>query len=799
MIKNYVKTSLRSFRRHPGYAAINLTGLALGIGCCILALLFLRHEVTYDQFHENIDDIYRLTARFNRTITMTVVPDPLVPAAVETIPEITNGTRMWESRAIVRQGNMLHEETATYVDPAFFEVFSFPMLSGNAALDSQDALLLTPVMAEKYFGRADPVGEVLELRLGDAFRAFTVAGVTEAAPENSTISFDILLPLELRYEVKETALQMDWSRYGVIGFLQLAADADTATVKSRLLALLDTHLGDSIRDDGESLEDYAYQIASFATHHLSGGGLNAFGLAPGTSASYVYLLALIAGIVLVIACFNFMNLSIGQASGRLKEIGVRKVVGARRKQLVTQFFVEALILSLFAALLGCVWVHIALPLFNDVAGANLPFNIFEPFLMASVSSLVLITTLVAGFYPALMLSGMRVVSAFTGKFRLGGANFFTRTLVVCQFTCTIVFLIGTMYISRQHDFMRDASLGFEDEQLVMIPTMAPENEPEAGAALLDRFKETLNGAPGIQALAGTSDAFTLGNSATLKELPDGQQKILFTYRVDDNFLETMGLELMAGRNFDSSLQSDAQSGIIVNETFAKTFGMDEPVGQVVPVDLVGIEQPRIIGVVKDFHFESLHAPVKPVFLHQRTPYKINYVLARIAPESMPATIELLRDTWTSFKPEHPFVYHFLDEAIDSQYKAEERWATAMRYASGVAIFIACLGLLGLTSITMTRRKKEIGIRKVLGASLPGLMNLLTREFALLILLANVIAWPLAYLSVGRWLEDFPYKIELGAGVFLLVGVLTLGIALLTISYQSIKTAMADPVKSLRYE
>ncbi len=801
MFKNYLKVAFRNLRRHPGQAGINIVGLGLGIACALLASLFLYNELTYDRFHKHIDEIYRVTARFSKTIQFTVVPDPLVPAAITEIPEIADGTRIWGDNVLVSHGTTLREEQATFVDPSFFDVFSFPLMPGSRVFDKPHEVILSHVLATRYFGSVDAVGQTLSLQLDEGFEVFTVAGVAEPVPENSSIDFDLLLPFAQRYVVKAPELADEWGRYGVTGFFKLRADADTAAVSRQLLALVDKYSGERIREEGAALEDYAFLISGLKNYHLGGAGLGSFGIASGTSPSYVYILSIIAGLVLLIACFNFMNLSIGQASSRLKEVGVRKVIGADRKQLVLQFGFEALLLSVAAAAIGAILVYLALPHFNNLTGSMLsPAMVGMPLIVAAFVGITLFTACFAGAYPSLLLAGVGSIAAFGGKYRFGGANLFTRSLVVIQFACTIMFLIGTVFVSRQHAYMRNASLGFEKEQLVVLPIAAPENQPDAGERLLERFRAEMNGHPTVHAIAGTSNAFADGNSATMKTLEDGRQVILYTYRVDDAFVDVLDIPLANGRNFDASMPTDAQTGIVVNQAFARVFEMENPVGQVVPVDLVGIDNPTIVGVVEDFHFESLHQEIKPVFFHQQAGnYKINFLLAKIAPHDVPASIEALRATWTTLQPDYPFDYYFLDDAIDAQYQAEERWALAMRYASWIAIFIACLGLLGLTSITMSKRTKEIGIRKVLGASVPGLVQLLSREFALLVVLANVLAWPLAFFALEWWLASFSYQIDLSLAVFAGIGLLTLGIALLTISYQSIRTASANPVSSLRYE
>lgn len=811
MLRNYLKIAIRNLRKQPGYTGINIVGLALGMACCIFALLFLRQELGYNQTHENLDDIYRVRARFQKTITFTNVPDPMVPAAITSFPDVVNGVRLWEGEGYIKTGAEITEEDILCVDAAFFEVFSFPMKAGfdfaRADLDATQpaandprSVILSEPMAVKYFGSENPIGQSLELRLGNQFEAYSVVGVAAAQPVNSSITFDIVLPFENVYKVRDEKMRTEWGSYGVTGFLQLRSGVDTVSVHRDLLSLIDLHHGESIRADGEALEDYAFFLQPLSEYHLGGQDAGGYGLKAAGNPKYVYLLVVIAGLVLLIACFNFMNLSIGQASSRLREIGVRKAIGAERKQLIQQFSLEAFLLSLIAMITGYLLALMLLPLFNGLTDQTLALRLVDgpgPVLM--LLGIVLLAGLLAGAYPALVLSGVQSISAFKGKFQFGGGNLFTRTLVVLQFSCTIAFLIATVFMSRQHDYMRNASLGFDDERVIIIPTSLPPETPDHGEAFLSQMKQVLGSAPNIVSVSGTSNAFTMGNSATMRTLDDGTQQLLFVYRIDDDYLSTLDLQLKAGRNFSDAYPGDANHGIIVNEAFAKVFDLEDPVGASVPEELVGIEQPRIIGVVEDFHFRSLHNKVEPVFLHQRDPYKLNYLLVKVAPGNLTASIATLRAAWDTLRPDQPFAFHFMDEVIDAQYRTEEQWAKATTYASWIAILIACLGLLGLTSLTMMRRTKEVGIRKVLGASVPGLVGLLTREFAVLVVIANLIAWPAAYFLMRRWLEDFPYRIDVTPGVFIGVALFAIAIAMITISFQCIRAATLNPVQSLRSE
>ena len=499
-----------------------------------------------------------------------------------------------------------------------------------------------------------------------------------------------------------------------------------------------------------------------------------------------------------------MNLSIGQASSRFREIGMRKVLGAQRRQLIRQFWLEAVLLSGLALLVGLMLAEVVLPVFNDTAGTSLTLNYFDnSLLLLALAALTVLTGLSAGSYPALALSRLPSLDVFKGTRRLGGRSLLTRTFVVVQFCLSIVLIISMLIMNQQQQFMTDQNLGFDKEHVVVIPTQVSRTNAEEGALILDYFKNELFGQPNIVHITGSSNSFGRGTMVSFIEKEDGSQTAVYEYRIDYDYLETLGLELTAGRNFLPDLSQDASQSILVNEAFVRAFaqeyGIENPVGFTLPRQFVEIDNPRIVGVVKDYHFQALRSQIHPALLHLNPAHTIQYVLVKVIPEDLPATLALLRRTWETLRPDQPFAFHFLDDAVDQQYQNEARWSQAIGYASGLALVLACLGLFGLTALTVSWRTKEIGIRKVLGSSVSSIVVLLSQEFVTLVLVANVLAWPLAYLAMHRWLEDFAYRVEISGWIFLGAGLFALLVAILTVGYKAIKAATTDPVKSLRYE
>ncbi|HMB93525.1 MAG TPA: ABC transporter permease [Rhodothermales bacterium] len=798
MLKNYLRIASRNLARHKGYTAINIMGLAVGIACCVLIYLYVRDELAYDRFHENLASISRITASF-KDITFSATPGPLGEALVTEYPEIIRSTRLADQDIVVRQGTALFQETVMFVDPAFLEIFTFPLTQGSTrALDRPDAVVLSAEMAEKYFGAANPLGQTLELRLGATFEPFVVTGVAAPIPAQSSITFDVLVPLE-RISYQGTDPASDWSSYHYATVVQFQNPAQMISFDEKMPAFIEKYMGAALEADDDDPADYGFAFAPMADYHLRGEEKGNAMRSP-SNPLYSYILSGIALLVLLIACFNFVNLSMGRSATRMKEIGVRRALGALQGQLRRQFWIEAILLTGIALLIGLLLAGLALPMFNGLSGKELVLGDFvQPGSLLAFVGLLLFVGMAAGSYPAVALSRYEAVDVFQGKARLGGSNWFTRTLVVLQFFLSISLIVCAIVMVQQQQFLKTTNLGFDKEQVVVIPLQAADGDQ--ATRTYEQLTQALARHDEIVRMTGSSP--TLGEGSSIESVveEDGTRTYVFIYRIDEDYLETLDIPLVAGRNFSPDFPADAEQAIIVNEAFVRTFGLENPVGSTFPHVLSRgrLDNPTIIGVVRDYHFQKLHAKIEPMYLHIHPDVAVRHASIRLAPGDVSVAMDLLADTWQRLRPDTPFDYYFLDETLDQQYRAEERWSTILRYAASLAIFIACLGLFGLTALTVTRRIKEVGIRKVLGASVSDVTLLLSKDFLKLVLIANVLAWPVAYIVMQRWLEDFSYRIDVSWWIFLAAGLATLLIAGLTVSYQAIKAALIDPAQTLRQE
>ena len=806
MLTNYLTVALRSLRKQKLYSAINIFGLSVGIAFCALLFLYVRDELTYDRFHEKKDRIFRVYQNWYRPDGRidrrdVWLPYLLAPGLKADYPEVRAFVRFSQERHFVRAGASTLSEEVLYADVALFDVFTFPLEQGDpaTALADLNAVVLSRSTAHKYFGTSDALGKTLQIRLTDRFEDFTVTGVAEDVPSNSSIRFDVLLPMAKRYAafdwVKGCAEQ--WNCTWLLTYAELVPGASATALEAKLTDFWRKHYPDMTermrtegRWSGEGLPA-SYGLQPVHDEHLSPDIPGGFSDA--SRALYSYILAGIGFGVLLIACINFMTLAIGRSASRSKEIGVRKVVGANRAQLMQQFWGEALLLSFLGLIVGLGLAGLFLPVFNDLTGKTLDFRLFDTWTTpAALVMILLVTGVVAGGYPALVLSRFRPVDVLKSRLRLRGSNAFTRALVVFQFGLVVFLVIGTLIMLRQLDYLRTRDLGFDREHVVVIPL----NDID-GTDAVSLFRTELSRRSGIVGVTGTSTSFNRGYPRT-RFMYEGELKQVFTYDIESDYLDVMRIRLLAGRNFDPGLATDSTLAVIVNEATVRDFGWEDPVGQVVS-GLHGESQepPVVIGVVEDFHFRSLHEEVKPAVL--RLGENIENVVIRISPGNVPASLAAICETWKQVTTDLPCDYAFLDDDLNRFYEAERRWSRVISYSAFFAVLIACLGLFGLAAIAAAARTKEIGVRKVLGASVRSLMLMLSRDFARLVLIAVLLATPAAYVAASRWLENFAYRIELGPGIFLLAGVLALVLSLLTVSYQSIKAASADPVKSLRYE
>ncbi|MCI0691634.1 ABC transporter permease [candidate division KSB1 bacterium] len=801
MFNNYLRIAIRNLLKHKGYSFINLFGLALGLACCILLANLILSELSYDKFHAKAARIHRVILALKGRTGYTT-PAPLAPALEQQIPEIEKAVRFWSTQTVVRYDEKMFVEPILFADPAFLDMFSFPLAQGHAAqaLTDPSGVVLSTAMAEKYFGSENPIGKVLTFDLGNETQALAVTGVLSPMPENSSLKFDFLLPFEKTELVLGQGFLQNWQSFDPNAFVLLADRVQAKSAEAKFPAFVEKNLGKMLEAEKLTLNDFQIKLQPFTDYHL-GAIAGGNGLSPRGNPTSLLILSGIALAILLIACFNFAILSLGRSSARFKEFGMRKVLGAERQQLFKQFIFETLALSLLALILGMGAAEAFAQKFGTLADRTLAFGYEQWLFWAVLTGLIFFAGLVAGGYPAWRFSKLQATEVFKNKLKFGGKNLFTKSLVITQFVLSVSLITVTLLMAQQFRFVSQKDLGFDKEQIAVIPTRAGFQNIEQGDRIFNFMKNELAGHPNIAAVTAMSLSFARGLSSTGVE-KDGETIEVFHYRLDYDLIPTLDMQLIAGRNFSREISTDATQAVIVNESFVKEFELVSPVvGQIftkfesraVPAN------PTIIGVVKDFHFQSLRSAIQPAVLHVRPAMPLSHVLVRIAPREITTSLSLIEQKWKAANPSQPFDFSFLDEDIDRQYRAEKRLESIVTYAAVFAIFISCLGLFGLASFAAEQRTKEIGIRKVLGASVEQMVVLLSRDVTRLVFIAVIAATPISYFFINRWLQNFAYKIDVGIGIFVLAGALALMIAWLTVSYQSIKAALANPVESLRYE
>ena len=813
MIRNYLKIAYRNLVRHKIYSLINISGLAIGIAFCILTFLYVRHEWTYDAFHGNGDRIYRVVTemkgRGGRMMRGAMAPVLLRDLLLEEAPGVVNAVRFSRSEALVRSEAAAFVEQVMFADPSVFDMFSFPLVEGAPAqvLQSPHSAVISEAFAEKYFGEKPPVGEPLWIKPDrwSPKQAFIVSGVVGRIPANSTIRFDLLLPIDAARTLWKW--NMDWYASWSSLYVELAPGVSASETAPIISGLNEGH------NPWARRRPVRLTLQPLRDIHLS-PEVWSREWEPISNPVYSYVLAGIALLVLAVACINFVNLAIGQSYTRVCEVGIRKVIGARRCQLVVQFWSEFTLLGVVALILGLAVAELSLPMFNGFVQRELSLtSAFDGMAVAALLGLLVVVGVLSGSYPALVLSGLQPAAVLTSRLKLGGRHFVGRALVVFQFVLSVLLVVCMLVMTRQTHLMKHKDLHFSPDHVVMISTRHLEG---GNRRFLDAYRQELASQPGVLEMTGVVDAFEWGKAGGSAKNREGERVAFARYFVDYNFLSTLKVGLIAGRNFSEQFPGDAAKAVIVNEALVHAMGWDDPVGKVLPFespdgrakvvnpksedDYVHVKDPVVIGVVKDFHFRSLHHAIAPtIMILQPLIGSGSYILARISAERVDETLALLDAMWTQIAPNVPFEWTFLDEHFAAQYRGEERWTQIVMSASLFAIFIACLGAFGLTALAVARRTKEIGIRKILGASVPNIVRLLSREFVLLVGIANVIAWPIAWWAISKWLSNFAYRIDPGVGTFVLGGVLTLAVVLLTVGSQAVRAARANPVDALRYE
>ena len=807
MFKNYLKIALRNFLKHKGFSFINVFGLAVGIACCLLILLFVVDELSYDRYHEKSDRIYRAGLfgfisgnEFHGVVTAA----PMAQTLVDEYPEVEAATRARNFGFPVfrYEDKVFSEEKVFWVDPSFFDVFTVTFIQGDpkTALDNPVTIVLTRSMAKKYFGEEDPLGKTIN---ADQRRDYLVTGVVEDVPKNSHFHYDFLASLST-YPDSQSPV---WVSNNYYTYFVLREGASPEEFEVKLGELVKKYVGPQIQAAaGISLEQfyesggaYSYFIQPMTDIHLRSH--LEFEVEPNGDISYVYIFSIIALGILLVACINFVNLSTARSSTRAREVGIRKTLGSNRLQLIRQFLAETIMLSLLAVLLALLLVQILLPVFNNLTGKQVAIPYLDNvFTIPLLLGLVVFIGLLSGLYPAFFLASFDPVAVL--KTETAGSlkkSKMRNVLVIFQFTVSIVLIVGTLVVQRQLNYIQNKDLGFNKEQTVII------KKTDDLSDKLKTFKQELLNNSSVLGATNTGNLIggTFGNSAFRLAGESGEETyLLWTFFSDADFVKTYQMDMAAGRYFEEGREADNQA-VVINETAVRNLGLEDPVGaQIVALgNTREQEQSRnIIGVVKDFHFESLHTQIRPMIIIMYGPQnRGRFLSVRIGPENTRETIGFIENTWKKFALNQAFEFEFMDDYFGRVYEAEHRTGQIFLYFSILAIFIASLGLFGLASFVTAQRTKEIGIRKILGASESQIVVLLSTQFTKWILLGNILAWPTAYLLMRNWLHQFAYREGISILSFLGASLIVLIFALITVSSQTLKAASANPAKSLKHE
>jgi putative ABC transport system permease protein len=802
LVRNYLKVTLRIFRRQAGYSLINMLGLAIGMACSLLIVLWVCDELGYDRFHQNGQDIYRVIA-LGKQGNDCNSPAPLAPTALAEIPEVVAAVRIgWIPRIMLQcETRAFYEDKGIAADPALFSMFSFPLLRGDNAFTAPDRIILSAGMAKKYFGNDDPIGKTM---LAEGQIPLKVAGIMADVPRQSHFRFDYVIPFTFAEAYHLWGLE--WGDFNFKTYIQTRPQRSEVEVIRKLNQVAQAH----------QCPQVIQKMATFSIQRLHDIYLNPIGPydIPLSSKTYVYLFSFIALFIALIASINFINLATARAEKRAKEIGLRRIIGAERHQIAIQFFSESLLITILSLPLALLLAGIAMPYFNELTGKEFSLLPFSPDLMVSLVGIAGLVGLLAGVFPALYLSAIQPLHAVKeslpfrsiGKGRSAGwvrRGAFRRILVTVQFIIAITLIVATLVVDSQLRTIREKSWRLDKDQILTVPIK------ENIGHQYDLFRsELLRNAAIVNVAAKDCLPTDLENNTTgvsWEGKTEDQNTILMeTIRVDENYFSTMGMEIVAGRGFSAAFPGDRGAAFVLNEQAVGKAGLKDAVGK--SFALYG-QRGTIVGVVKNAMFQTLRQELRSQVFHlfddlAKESFK-GVALIRIkgglSGQPLSAVIDHVRRVWDGINVNAPFEYNFLDQQIDAQYGGEQRLGTLFGTFALLAVFISCLGLLGLVAFTAEQRTKEIGIRKVLGASVPRIVNMLCREYLVLVALANVIAWPIAYIAMHRWLQGFVYRTGIGVDLFLLAGLSALLIAVFTVSFQAISAARANPVESLRYE
>ncbi len=816
MLQNYLKIAIRSLWSNKIHSLINVLGLGLGVACCILIALFVRDEWTFDKFHAKADQIYRVYVREdwgeNQQFFNTITPLPMGPALKDNFPEVVAQVRINPVGSQIKIGDYRFNEQVVIAGQDFFDVFDFELIEGDRyALHSQSSVVITERMAKKFFGEVNPIDKVLSLQLGENFEEFTVKAVTSDVPTNSSIQYDILISdLNLNKVFDEFTITSAWFNINPETYILLQPGTDPKSIEVKFPTVFKTLLG----EEDFKQSNYAPGLQPITDMHLNTD--YPAGIAPVSNQRYSYILAAIAFLILIVACINFVTLSVGRSLKRGREVGIRKVVGALRGQLIMQFIGEAVMVTMVSLLIGVFAARLSLPLFNELAGKLLGFS-WNGFLLAILLCMLFIIGLIAGSYPAFVLSSFKPISILKGGLQAGSNKQQLRKwLVGVQLVLSIFLVSSTLIMSRQLNYLQNKDLGFNKEQLAVIKLNVPRegrltDRIQSGFEIAEHFKTEFNKMPDMISACASSHDFGNGNWTSVGYTDEmGIYRNFNLNSVDNEYIPTLNMELVQGRNFSGDNISDSRRAVIVNESFVKDYGWSDAIGKKIPGK--NFLDHEIIGVIKDFNYASLYSKVQPLVLVREPVIILSGVqnisiesspmpklIVRLRPGNMKATIEQIKEVWEKISKGEEFTFSFVDQALAAQYQSDQNLGKIVRIATLLAMFIGSLGLYGLASLAMQNRTKEISIRKVMGATERSLLVLLTKDYFFLITISLLLSVPITWYMMEKWLESFEYRVTIGWTVFAWAGIISLIITIATVSYQAIKTAWMHPAETLKYE
>ncbi len=786
MFKNYLKITFRNIIKYKAYSSINISGLAIGMTCCLLISLWIFDELSFDRFNENADRIYKVTeiqhySSFDYKVAVT--PAPIGPYLKDNYPEILDTARFtYLGTMLFRHGDNAHyENSIVAADPSFFNIFTYNSVKGDpvSALEDPNGIIINEVVAEKYFSGDNPIGKLIEINND---KTFTVRCVIKKVPHNSHLQFEIVMPWSYM-NTRSWYNPNNWGNNSFRTFVLLNEYSTEVDVEQKIRNVI-------IENEGSSSTEVFLQ--PLTDIHLYSSFYGRSG--PG-DIIYIYIVSVIAIFVLLIASINFMNLSTARSANRAKEIGMRKVAGALRGNIMKQFLGESITLSIVSLIIALITVAAILPSFNSFVEKPLSLNITANApLLLGILVITLFTGIVAGSYPALYLSSFKPITILRGTMTSGAkSSSFRKVMVTIQFTLSIILIISTMTVYNQLDYVRNKKLGWDKEHLVYIDLRGDMND--SYEVIRTEFLKN----PSVQYVTQcwyTPVNYGSNTSSVHWDGKDPNETLLVRHNyVDHDYIKTIKGTLLNGRTFSRDFATDTSGAFIINETFEKIIEKEEILGTELRIN--GIPG-RVIGVIEDFHFQSMKNEIEPMCLILRQEF-MNYLMIRVSPDNITTTMDHIKESWSKVLPNYPLEYRFVNEDFDRMYRGEEKMGRLLNYFTLLAVFISCLGLFGLASFTAEQRTREIGIRKVLGSSSQNIVLLLSKEFVKLVLLSNIISWPVAYFATGTWLNNFAYRADLSYMLFVYSGLAAIVIAVLTVSYQAVKAAFSNPVDALKYE